>query len=37
VEGGALTIFDVCASELEHVLGAAGLGELRKIADATEA
>ena len=36
VEGGALTIFDVCASELEHVLGAAGLGELRKIADTTE-
>lgn len=31
-DGGDLTIFDVCRDELEHVLGAAGVGELRALA-----
>jgi len=29
---GALTIFDICAFELEYVLGAAGVDELRQLA-----
>jgi hypothetical protein len=32
VDGGSLSVFDVCAYELEHVLGADGAAELRKIA-----
>jgi hypothetical protein len=31
--GGSLTIFDVCATELEHVVGADGLAELRQLAE----
>lgn len=31
VAGGDLTVFDVCEGELEHVLGAAGLRELRRL------
>jgi len=33
---GALTIFDICAFELEYVLGADGLNELRDLAGETE-
>ena len=32
VKNGALTIFDICAFELEYVLGTDGLSELRKLA-----
>jgi Fe-S-cluster containining protein len=31
--GGPLTVFDVCAMELEHVVGAEGVAELRRLAD----
>jgi hypothetical protein len=30
--GGPLTVFDVCAAELEHALGAEGAAELRRLA-----
>jgi hypothetical protein len=35
VQDGPRTIFDVCAFELEYVLGAEGLSELRALATAT--
>ncbi|HEY8150508.1 MAG TPA: DUF3109 family protein [Vicinamibacteria bacterium] len=31
-EGGPLTVFDTCGMELRHVLGAAGVARLRRIA-----
>jgi Fe-S-cluster containining protein len=31
--GGPLTVFDVCSMELEHVVGAAGVAELRRLAE----
>jgi hypothetical protein len=31
--GGPLTVFDVCAFELEHVVGAAGVAELRRLSE----
>lgn len=34
--GGPLTVFDVCAAELEHALGADGLATLRAIVDVGE-
>jgi Fe-S-cluster containining protein len=37
VGSGTLTIFDVCAFELEYVLGKDGLSELRKLASEWEA
>jgi Fe-S-cluster containining protein len=36
VGNGTLTIFDVCAFELEYVLGEDGLNELRKLASEAE-
>ena len=32
--GGPQTVFDVCAAELEHMLGADGVADLRRLADA---
>jgi hypothetical protein len=29
--GGQRTVFDLCARELDHVLGADGIGELRRL------
>lgn len=37
IENGTLTIFDICAFELEYVLGEDGLNELRKMARETAA
>jgi Fe-S-cluster containining protein len=34
--GGPLTIFEVCATELEHALGADGVVSLRRLAEAAE-
>lgn len=36
VSEGTLTVFDVCAFELEHVLGREGAAELRALADAEQ-